>query len=587
KLNWLACQESCVPGDSTLTLNPVKLTDADIASGKALIETYRNKLPASYSQLDLKLETSSISGQDNKKVVSLTFSGKDSKRITDFYPDTLSGAFVSYNAIKVQDGIVTFPLQIDNPKASIPTLNGLVMLGESGYEVSASFSDGNPGLANKDFDVKGAKSSDVSIWYALAMALFGGVLLNIMPCVLPVLSLKVLGFVQHAGDDKSKTRVLSLIFALGVLASFWTLAAGVGILQSIGSQIGWGFQFQSPWFVLGMSVVVFVFGLNLVGVFEFSSPAVSGELGKSLSRHDAMGSFMNGVLATTLATPCTAPFLGTALGFAFSQPFYIIFAIFTMVGLGLAAPYVILSWNPSWLKFIPKPGEWMNRFKQAMGFLLFATLVWLLSVFGSQVGATGEAAALGLLLGVGFAAWLVGSLINYSTSSTKKVVVWSIALLICGLSYYLSLEKWFPLRELGQPQQALESNKKDGGISWIPFSLNTVEKEVNGGKPVFIDFTANWCFTCKVTEQTVLETEAVKSKITELGIVPVRADWTNRNDEITSLMKKFGRSGVPLYVVFPAGRLSEPIVLPEVITKDLLIEAFEKAAANPATKKIL
>lgn len=586
KVSWLACRESCIPGDTSLTLNLGNLSGADIASGKALIETYRKKLPSPYSTLDLKLEESSLISQGEQKSVRLVFSGKDSRKITDFYPDIVDNGFISYNDIKVRDGKITFPMQLDDPKVPLPMLKGLVMLGSSGYEVSAQLSEGKSGLSDQDFTIQGTKTSEVSIWFALVLALFGGVLLNIMPCVLPVLSLKVLGFVQHAGDDKSRTRRLSLIFALGVLCSFWVLAAGVGLLQSAGSQIGWGFQFQSPWFVIGMSVVVFVFGLNLVGVFEFGSPAVSGELGKSLSRHDALGSFMNGVLATTLATPCTAPFLGTALGFAFSQPFSTIFMIFTMVGLGLSAPYVILSWNPDWLKFIPKPGEWMNRFKQAMGFLLFATLVWLLSVLGSQVGAEGVAATLGLLLGISVAAWLVGSLIDYSSSSTRKAVIWGIALLITGLSYYLSLEKWFPLRELDKPQAALASIKKSE-INWTDFSVETVEKEVLSGKTVFIDFTADWCFTCKVTEQTVLETEAVQKKITELGIVPVRADWTNRNDEITRLMKKFGRSGVPLYVVFPAGDLSEPIVLPEVITRDMLIEAFEKAASGHSVKSSL
>ncbi|NTV46037.1 MAG: thiol:disulfide interchange protein [Chlorobiales bacterium] len=585
KLSWLACKESCVPGDTTISIDLGKLTDQNIASGKALIDAYRAKLPPPYTQLDLKLEESSLISQSDKKMIRLVFSGNDSKRITDFFPGALNDAFITYNDIKVQDAKITFPIQLSDTNAALPALKGILMLGDKGYDFSATLSKGSSDLANQEFAIQGTKTSDVSIWFALALALFGGVLLNIMPCVLPVLSLKVLGFVQHSGDDKSKTRTLSLIFALGVLASFWVLAAGVGILQHAGSQIGWGFQFQSPWFVIGMSVVVFVFGLNLVGVFEFSSPAVSGELGKSLSRHDAFGSFMNGVLATTLATPCTAPFLGTALGFAFSQPFIIILAIFTMVGLGLAAPYVILSWNPNWLKFIPKPGEWMNRFKQAMGFLLFATLVWLLSVLGSQVGSQGVVATLGLLLGISVAAWLVGSLINYSTSSTKKGVVWSIALLITGLSYYLSLEKWFPLRELDKPQDVL-ANIDKSTIQWVPFSLDTVEKEVLSGKPVFIDFTANWCFTCKVTEQTVLETEDVEKKIIELGIVPVRADWTNRNDEITRLMKKFGRSGVPLYVVFPAGDISEPIVLPEVITKDMLLAAFEKAAKKPVKEKL-
>ncbi|ACF12704.1 cytochrome c biogenesis protein transmembrane region [Chloroherpeton thalassium ATCC 35110] len=579
KLSWLVCRESCIPGEGEVSLNLETLSQKDVAEGKKLIEKFEAKLPGQSGNLDIKLEQAVAKGSGKNVTAELRFSGKQASEITDFFPDILENAFIGYNDIQVANNTISFPMQLSAPDAELPEIRGLLVTETHGYEFSATLKAATESLLDDSFQVAGERPDESPLWMILLLAFVGGLLLNIMPCVLPVLSLKVLSFVEHSSMEKSHTRYLSFIFALGVLVSFWVLALGVGVLQNAGEQIGWGFQFQSPWFVVGMSVVVFIFGMNLVGVFEFASPNVTGDVSKTLSRHDALGAFMNGVLATTLATPCTAPFLGTALGFAFSQPFYMIFLIFSLVALGLAAPYVILSLNPAWLKFIPKPGVWMERFKQAMGFLLFATLVWLLSVLGSQTGATGILAALTLLLGVSVGLWLIGAFIDYGTPATKKFMIWGIALLLAGASYYLGFEKWFPIRETAQTQTEA-AKPHDGLIDWKPFSIATVEKEVSAGKPVFIDFTADWCFTCKVTEQTVLHTDAVSGKIKELGIVPIRADWTNRNDEITGLLKKFGRSGVPLYVVFPAGKLSEPIVLPEVVTPELLIEAFEKAVSK-------
>ncbi len=582
-LTWLVCRESCIPGDASVELNTATLSDKDLVEASSLIEQTRKKLPEPLSKRNVKLESATASAQGGKTVLTLRFIGDDANKITDFFPEEISGFVVSYSEIKVGDGTVQFALTPMNKDAKLTEVKGLVMFGEKGYELSneVKSAETTSGLLNQNFKPGGGES--LSIWLALLFAFIGGVILNVMPCVLPVISLKVMGFVEQAGSGASKSIQHGLMFAVGVLLSFWLLALVAVLLQQAGEQIGWGFQFQSPMFVVAMSVVMFVFGLNLVGVFEFSAPSVSGEVGQTLSRRDAVGSLMNGVLATTLATPCTAPFLGSALGFAFSQPPYVIFAIFTMVGLGLSTPYLILAAKPEWLKFIPKPGDWMIRFKQVMGFFLFATVVWLLSVMGGQLGAEGVVATLILLLGIGVACWVIGAFIDFSSSAQRKAIAWSVALAMAVGSYYLSFERYLNWRNIDA--KAMTSAKKEGGIAWQEFSLAAIEESVASGKPVFIDFTADWCFTCKVTEQTVLETREVQEKIQSLGIVPVKADWTNRNDEITSLLKKFGRSGVPLYVVFPAGKLDEPIVLPEVITKELLIEALEKSSPALSVKK--
>ncbi len=582
-LTWLVCRESCIPGDATLELNTASLTPKALAEANTLIEQTRKKLPEPLANAKISLESATVTQKDGKTALTLRFAGDNAKLITDFFPEELSGFTINHASIKATSGTVTMMLTPSSKDSKLTEVRGLVMMGEKGYELSASVKSAETGggLLNQDFKTGGDES--LSIWLALLFAFIGGVILNVMPCVLPVISLKVMGFVEQAGSGTSKSIQHGLMFMLGVLLSFWMLALVAVLLQQAGEQIGWGFQFQSPVFVLAMSVVMFVFGLNLVGVFEFSAPSVSGEISQTLSRRDAIGSLMNGVLATTLATPCTAPFLGSALGFAFSQPPYIIVAIFTVVGLGLSTPYLILAAKPDWLKFIPKPGDWMIRFKQVMGFFLFATVVWLLSVMGAQLGAEGVVATVALLLGIGVACWAIGSFIDFSSSTARKALVWSVAIVIVGSTYYFTFEQYLNWRNFDA--KTITSTKQGSGIAWQSFSLASVEEAVLSGKPVFIDFTADWCFTCKVTEQTVFESEEVQEKIKSLGVVPVKADWTNRNDEITQLLKKFGRSGVPLYVVFPAGKLDEPMVLPEVITKEQLIEALEKASPALSIKK--
>lgn len=589
-IDWLVCKESCVPGEAKVSLDLSRLQPSDIAEANTLIARAKAALPKALSQSTLQVAQASFDG----KAISLVFSGKDAHRIRDFFPEPDEAFLYRFNEFKVEQGKVTMPVTLQGAMPTSVELRGIVILDEKGYEVQTSVQAASQtsmapqteraqsSLLNQTFNTQ-AQTASLSIGLAMLFAFVGGIILNIMPCVLPVLSLKVMGLVHNASQSKVESLKHGIIFMLGVLLSFWILAFAVIVLQQAGQQVGWGFQFQSPAFVLIMMLVIFIFGLNLAGVFEFSAPHLSGEVDKTLMRHDLWGSFANGVLATTLATPCTAPFLGSALGFAFSQPPYIILIIFTMVGFGLAAPYVILAAKPEWLKFIPKPGPWMNRFKQVMSFLLFATVVWLLSVLGAQLGIQGITAALVLLLSVSIGFWLVGQFIDYSSTRLRKFIVWTTALLLMVGTYIITFERelrWRDAQTLAST--SLPTNSK---IPWQPFSLSTIETAVQSGKTVFVDFTADWCFTCKVTEKTVIETEAVEKKIAELGIVAIKADWTNRNDEITQLLRKFGRSGVPLYVVFPSGKLHEPVVLPEVLTPELLIETFEKAAQKPTAEK--
>jgi DsbC/DsbD-like thiol-disulfide interchange protein/cytochrome c biogenesis protein CcdA len=464
-LTWLTCRENCIPGSGSAELNTAKLSASDLAIGKAILSGAEQSLPASWTSQKLKLESASVTTVNGKPTVALKFSGEDANRLIDFFPEVIENFVVNYNEVKVQSGVITFPLQASNPTAKITSLKGILLLDKVGYEFTTLLTaDVAPGgLLNQDFTVQGKPTDGLSLGLALLFAFIGGIILNFMPCVLPVISLKVMGFASQSGSSAAKSLTNGLFFAIGVLISFWVLALAAVLLQQAGQQVGWGFQFQSPAFVVAMTMVMFVFGLNLIGVFEFSAPNVSGGVGATLSEKGSLGSFMNGVLATTLATPCTAPFLGPALGFAFSQPAYVIFLIFTAVALGLSAPYLVLAAKPEWLKFIPKPGEWMNRFKQVMGFLLFATVVWLLSVIRAQLGADGIMATIALLLGMAVAFWVIGNYIDFNSTAARKTLVWSVALLMMLGSYYVTFERWLDWRAT-KPETA---QKVEG--TWQPF----------------------------------------------------------------------------------------------------------------------
>ena len=469
---------------------------------------------------------------------------------------------------------VSAPIHVASADEAVGAVEPALFATLLGVDASA-IGGATGGLFDQDFSASNGPAR--SFLYYLLLALVGGVILNVMPCVLPVLSLKVMSFVRHAGEDRGVQFRLGLTFTAGVLASFLALALVVIALQTAGDQLGWGFQFQNPTFVVVMAAVVFAFGLSLFGVYEIVLPLQFGGGGRGGAYAE---SFFNGILATALATPCTAPFLGTALGFAFTQPAGAILAIFLTIGLGLSLPYVLLSLNPGWLRFVPKPGAWMERFKQAMGFLLMATLVWLLWVLGQQIGVDGVVWTMVFLLSLGFALWLYGAAVTLSSSTPRRVVVWGVVFAIVGGAWWGFLREPLSSEAIAAVQVAELGSHDEGGTAWRAFSVATLEREVSAGNTVFLDFTAAWCTTCKVNEKTVLDTAPVREKLAELGVVPLLGDWTNRDEEITKVLRQFGRSGVPFYAVFPAGRLDAPIVLPEIITQDLVIDALDRAGPS-------
>ncbi len=419
----------------------------------------------------------------------------------------------------------------------------------------------------------------------LVFAFLGGLLLNIMPCVLPVLSIKILSFVRQSGEEPKRVFRLGLVFALGVFASFAALASVVVAVQGAGTQIGWGFQFQEPRFVILMCAIVFAFGLSLFGVFTVELPGTAIEGVEGLQRREgAAGAFFNGVLATALATPCTAPLLAPALGFAFAQPPLVIYLFFLAIAGGLASPYVLLTAKPGWLKFMPKPGAWMDVFKQIMGFLLMATVVWLLSVVGGQIGSEGIIQTLAFLTVVGLACWLLGLGFDLRATNKKRLTFAASASALILVSYLYFPERFLRVKEKPGIDARQTVSIADGKIQWQSFSVDLVEKLAAENKTVFVDFTADWCLTCKVNEKAVLATQAIQDALAKYNVITLKADYTNRSPEITRVLHQFGRSGVPLYVVFPAGRPGEPIVLPDgLLTVSMVVNRLAEASEKKPT----
>lgn len=461
--------------------------------------------------------------------------------------------------------------------------NGSSSSGTGGGDQGNSFS-----LLNANFSQASSEQSSETLLTALGLAFVGGFILNFMPCVLPVIAIKVMSFMQQAQEEPKRVRTLGLIFTAGIISSFMLLAGLVIAIQSAGRNVGWGFLFQYPGFVLLMAAIILLLALSLFGLFYVDVSAGQGALDRLASKEGNVGTFFKGVLATTLSTPCTAPFLGTALGFAFTQPWWVVATIFFTIGLGMSSPYLVLTAKPDWMKFVPKPGVWMEKFKESMGFILIGTVIWLLNILAAQVGANGVMWATFFLLSVAIAAWIVSRYTDLTSTTQTKAKAWSAAAAVVLLGAYVCI--------LSQPRLMIAliplDEKKTGTatvahpegadvINWEPFTVENLEEEVKRGKTVLVDFTAEWCVTCKINEQTALHNQAVLDKIKALNVVMMKADWTTQDPDITKVLQKFNRSGVPLVVIFPAGKPNDALQLPDgLISADDVLTRLERAGPS-------
>lgn len=571
---WLVCEKICIPEEGAFTLDlPVAAEAIVDEAAQARIEAARAALPA---PAGFKGRIAADGEGLALALPGLATAPADLR----FFPvsDTLIDHALAQTASAGSEGTVLRLARSSAFKIEGGEVEGVLTFSEGGREraltlvaavdpalaAAAPAQAAAPAVAAIPLPPEGA---GLTFWAALVFAFAGGLILNLMPCVLPVLFIKALGFAQLAQAGRSEVREQGLLFLAGVLATFMILAGIVVTLAGLGSSVGWGFQLQSPPLVIGLAVVMTLIGINLLGAFEVGTSAAG--VGQGLaSRGGRLGAFMTGALAVIVATPCTAPFMGAAMGYAVTQPPALALAIFLALALGFALPVVALSFAPGLLRLLPKPGRWMLILKQAFAFPMFATAIWLVWVASVQAGPGGVLAALAAVLAAGFIVWLVG----VTRGSGRGRIVSS------ALSVLVALGAgWFVLQN-AVPTATTQARAGDIE-AWSPERVAALQAE---GRPVFVNFTAAWCITCLANERVALSREEVRDAFAELKVAYLKADWTNRNSQIAQALAEQGRAGVPLYLFYPGTKGAQPEVLPQLLTTDMIVEAARRAAGKEA-----
>lgn len=555
EISWLVCKQVCIPGKANLGLD-LKVVPAGTAvshDGEKVGELGA-ALKGMPKPLPERFRISATSSGDNIVLTAIT-----GTRETDaeFFPAEQD---VIADLAQVQTDILDNGAQIHfkrSPNAKTPPkqLSGVLKLAtEESYTIDVPIVPGPPPVQTASSST-GALNTASALSFA-ALAFVGGVLLNLMPCVFPVLFLKALSLLQTSSAEKQHVRSHGVAYTLGIVASFWLVVAALLALRAEGRQLGWGFQLQSPGFVVVLTSFLFFFALSLAGMFDFGLSLTSA--GDSLTHKSGYtGSFFTGVLATVVATPCVGPFLGAAIGFALAQSAPVTFLVFTSLALGLAAPYMLLTLNPAWVRLLPKPGAWMDLLKQITALPLFITVIWLVYIYG-RLSATNGIFAMAMLLGglllVVIAAWTLGR---------WPVRKWStaVAAVLCILAIAL-------------PMYAARESKS--AVTWQTFDADAVAQARSQGKAVFVDFTAAWCLSCQVNERVVLKSSEVEKQLSQPNVVAMKADWTQYDAKITAALQAAGRDGVPTYIVYPANPSSPADVLPEVLSKSVVLDALAK-----------
>ena len=585
KVSWLECEKACVPGSAKVKAS-LTVGDTSTPSKDAkLIEDGKGKLPRTDPSLAVRAFWDGSATEDTRALI-LEWLTNETVTAPDFYPYPSDAYEIlpSTEQIPADPGKIWLRKKVKKTESAWPTqIQGLLVGNPKGprpslaHEVKLTIEGpkGPAGAAASTTPV-GSKAKK-SLTKMLGFAFLGGLILNIMPCVLPVIALKILGFVNQSREAPQEVRKLGLIYALGVLFSFLILAGLIIGVQKAGHIASWGMQFSNPQFLIVMTILIALVALNLFGVFEVNlGGAAMGAAGNLAAKEGNAGAFFNGVLATTLATPCTAPFLAPALGFAFAQPPGIIVLIFLTIGAGLAAPYVVLSWQPAWLKYLPKPGAWMEKFKVAMGFPMLATAVWLLTLSTRRLGEEGVLWMGLFLVGLGLAAWIWGEFVQRGRKRIGLSMALCLAVLI--FSYAYILEGQLHWRAPARKISSADGKQNDpNGIQWQPWSPEAVQKARSEGRPVFVDFTASWCLTCQVNKKISIEIPSVQAKLKEINAVTLLADNSDSPPEIVAELYHFDRAGVPLVLVYPKDPKAAPLVLPEVLTPQIVLDALEQA----------
>ena len=574
--NWLVCQDVCIPEEGKFSLDlPVgpQAKPAD-AGTRALFDEARRNVPVP-SPWPARF---GVDRAGNPTLI-VEAKGLQAGTIGNVYffpadPDAVAN-MAKQTASVTADGI-RIPLKKGDAKAATPArILGTLALTEKTAdgehrqafdvtaEYDASFVPSAPALPVEQ----------LSIAEALLFALLGGLILNLMPCVFPVLAMKAASVAQLAGQDRRDVRRDGLFYTAGVLVAFGIMAAVVLAIRATVGEVSWGFQFQSPIFSLLVAYLFFVVGLNLSGVFEIGG-GLAG-VGQTLAdKGGVTGAFFTGVLAVVVATPCTVPFMAAALGFALSQPAPQTVAVLLALGLGLALPYLALTMTPALQRLLPRPGPWMERLRQLLAFPMYASAVWMIWVLTQQTGSNGVVYALGGMVLIAFAIWLL------RIGGPASPGVW-LRRGVAGLAVLLAFAAAFKIDD-SPATAASASAGPSRGVSfegWERFSRARMNEAVAAGKPVFVDFTAAWCITCLVNERVALETAATRAAFEKTGTVKLKGDWTNRDPEITGLLKELGRAGVPLYLYWAPGA-PKPRILPQILTEATIVSELNSASAK-------
>ncbi len=576
KAGWLMCDpNTCIPGKADLSITLTVGASAAPASEATAISSALAKLPKPVSTpLKVTLEGTNV-------VLTSTIPGEPlpegAKWVFHPLKNEVFDAFADLT-VAVAGETVTITGAKHESLTAVPDAFSGVLVAEAtgskvGFEVSTAgagtAAPATPGTipAVTPADEPGSETAEAEplpfgggILGILLAAFLGGIILNIMPCVFPVISLKVMSFVGQAGEDRKKVLAHSLTFALGILVFFWVLTTMMLVLRSVGGgEVGWGAQLQYPGVVIGLIFVMVIVALSLFGVFEIgtSMTAVGGDLA---NKSGYAGSFWSGALAVLLATPCTAPLMAPAIGFALSQSAPVMFLVFSTLGLGLAAPYFLFAVFPKLLDLMPAPGAWMETFKQLMGFPMLAVAVWLTGVLSKQLNVGGLQWALASVLFVALAGWLLGRFAGYERSTTTRLKARLTALLLFLLAIGI----------------AWDAAGKRAPSSSVDIT-DVIAKQRAEGKHVFVDFTAEWCVTCKVNKRVAINTQAVQNAFKANNVAFVTADWTNEDPSITKVLSEFGRAGVPFYLLYPADTSKPPLRFGDgILTQGAILEAIEK-----------
>ncbi|MDD2843928.1 MAG: protein-disulfide reductase DsbD family protein [Rhodoferax sp.] len=558
RASWLVCKIECVPQDGDFVLRiPVRGSTA--MQGAAFDAAFKAQ-PEALAQAG----SIAIEGQTLKvSVIGLPASLQG--QTLDFFPETPEIIETAAKWTQSWQGAVwTAAVPIARHRSGDPAVMPLVLAAKLGNErlgfvtqakvtgtwpAMASVSTSGPLPTAPQLAPGGVPANlPSSLWLALLGALLGGMILNLMPCVFPVLAIKVVGFARH-GSNQRRQRVGGLAYSAGVVLSFVALGALMLLLRGAGEQLGWGFQLQSPAMVAALAVLFTVIGLNLAGLFEFGQ-FVPSSVALLEAKNPSVDAFLSGILAVVIASPCTAPFMGASLGLALALPATQALAIFAALGIGMALPYLAASWSPALARMLPRPGAWMATFRRAMAFPMFATVVWLVWVLGQQSGINGAASLLALLLALALLIWTLG------LRGRSRVVMTSL-----GVAVFILL-----VASIGQNvTKPLENTSNTTGTAlWQPWAPGKVDQALASGAPVFVDFTAAWCVTCQYNKSTTLASTALLADFASRKVTLLRADWTRRDPAITAALAQLGRNGVPVYVLYQTGRA--PVVLSEILS---------------------